>query len=366
MPDLVVAGAGMAGLAAAAEARRLGADPLVVEKLARPGGSMRLSSGVIWRHREFDRFREECPGGDERLQRLLFERLDADLRWLESLGAPVVERDTGNPVTTGTRFDPAGLTAALVEAAGDLLNGRSGGNGGAIVLDDPLGDAPGSLPLVLATGGFAASRDLLHAHVSPEADHAFLRAAPGSTGDGLRIGLEAGGHASAGLDEVYARAMPAPPARIGAGDLVRLSQLYAQHATVTNERGERYETQTWSETDMAQWQLRQPRARAWFTVEHDRLGERVRERTVAAMVDAAEASGAPVRRGDDDVTVETVAGVTTTLGGLAIDEHARVTRDVFACGADAGGIATGGYASGLAAALVFGRIAARAALGETP
>jgi succinate dehydrogenase/fumarate reductase flavoprotein subunit len=92
----------------------------------------------------------------------------------------------------------------------------------------------------------------------------------------------------------------------------------------------------------------------------------VRERTVAEMVDSAEAAGAPVRREEDDVTVETVAGVTTTLGGLAIDEHARAARDVYACGADAGGIATGGYASGLAAALVFGRIAARAALGETP
>ncbi len=92
MADLIVAGAGMAGLAAAAEARRLGADPLVVEKLPRAGGSMRLSSGVIWRHRDFDRFREECPDGDERLQRLLFERLDDDLDWLASLGAPVVER----------------------------------------------------------------------------------------------------------------------------------------------------------------------------------------------------------------------------------------------------------------------------------
>jgi fumarate reductase flavoprotein subunit len=64
--------------------------------------------------------------------------------------------------------------------------------------------------------------------------------------------------------------------------------------------------------------------------------------------------------------VETVAGVTTTLGGLAIDQHARVRDNLYACGADAGGIATGGYASGLAAALVFGRIAARAALGEAP
>ena len=28
-----------------------------------------------------------------------------DLRWLESLGAPVLERETGNPLTTGVRFD---------------------------------------------------------------------------------------------------------------------------------------------------------------------------------------------------------------------------------------------------------------------
>jgi fumarate reductase flavoprotein subunit len=354
MADLVVAGAGMAGLAAAAEARRLGAEPLVLEKLSRPGGSMRLSSGVVWRHRELERFNAECPEGDERLQRLLFERLDEDLGWLESLGAQVVERETGNPFTSGTRFEPAGLTHALVKAAGGVQ------------LGEPLLEPAPGVPLILATGGFGASRELLREHVTPEAEHVFLRAAPGSTGDGLRIGLEAGADTSAGLDQVYARAMPAPPARIGEEDLVRLSQLYAVHADVTNERGERYETATWSEIDVAQWQLRQPRARAWFAVAAERLGERVRERSVGEMIDAAEEAGAPVRREEDHVIVETVAGVTTTLGGLAIDEHALAAPGVFACGADVGGIATGGYASGLAAALVFGRIAARAALGERP
>ena len=109
-------------------------------------------------------------------------------------------------------------------------------------LGEPLREPPADVPLILATGGFGASRELLREHVTPEADHAFLRAAPGSTGDGLRIGLAAGAATSAGLDQVYARAMPAPPARIGEGDLVRLSQLYARHADVTNERGERYET----------------------------------------------------------------------------------------------------------------------------
>jgi len=354
MADLVVAGAGMAGLAAAAEARRLGAEPLVLEKLSRPGGSMRLSSGVVWRHRELERFLAECSDGDERLQRLLFERLDEDMGWLESLGALVLERETGNPLTSGTRFDPAGLTDALVEAAGGVR------------LDDALLEPAADIPLILATGGFGASRELLRKHVTPEADHAFLRAAPGSTGDGLRIGLAAGAATSAGLDQVYARAMPAPPARICEEDLVRLSQLYARHADVTNERGERYEAATWSEIDVAQWQLRQPGARAWFAVPAERLGERVRERSVGEMMDAAEEAGAPVRREEDHVIVETVAGVTTTLGGLAIDEHALAAPGVFACGADAGGIATGGYASGLAAALVFGRIAARAALGEAP
>jgi succinate dehydrogenase/fumarate reductase flavoprotein subunit len=367
MADVVVAGAGMAGLAAAAEVRRLGAEPLVLEKLARPGGSMLLSSGVVWRHRELERFREECPGGDERLQRLLFERLDEDLAWLESLGAPVLARETHNPLTTGTRFDPAGLTGALVEAAGGLAPADGAGVADAGVrVAERLREPPADVPLVLATGGFAADRALLEEHVSPEAGHAFLRAAAGSSGDGLRLGLAAGASTSAGLDQVYARAMPAPPARIGEDDLVRLSQLYARHAEVTNERGERYETATWSEIDVAQWQLRQPGARAWFRVPAERLGERVRERTVADMIDAAEAAGAPVRRDEEHVTVETVAGVTTTLGGLAIDEHAMAAPGLFACGADAGGIATGGYASGLAAALVFGRIAARAALGERP
>jgi fumarate reductase flavoprotein subunit len=373
----------MAGLVAAAEARRLGAAPTVFEKLGRPGGSLRLSSGVIWRHRELDRFRAECPGGDPGLQRLLFERLDADLLWLESLGGPVAARGTGNPLTSGVRFDPEGLTGALVAAAGGVAGGDAaeggvaGGDAAARVLAggeaaegvrlaSPLRSVPGDAPVILATGGFAADRALVREHVTPEAEHLLLRAGPGATGDGLRLGLDAGAALGPGLDEVYARAMPAPPARVEPGDFVRLAQLYARFARVTNEHGERHETATWSEIDTAQWMARQPRARAWFRVPRAALGERVRDRTVGEMVDDAAAAGAPVRREPEHVTVETVAGITTTLGGLRIDRAARAAPGVFACGADAGGLATGGYASGLAAALVFGRIAARAALGETP
>lgn len=350
MTDLVVAGAGMAGLVAAAHARALGASVRVLEKGDRPGGSMLLSSGVIWRHRELARFRAECPDGDERLQQVLYERLDRDLEWLESLGAPVTSRETGNRLTTGLRFDPDGLTEALAAAAGP------------VELGEPLRSLPDGIPVVLATGGFQADRTLVRRHVTACADELVLRAAPWSTGDGLRLGLDAGAELSAGLDQFYGRNMPAPPARVAESDFVALSQLYARHAAVTNSAGDRYRARTWSEIDVVQWTARQPGARAWYTVPNAALDERVGERTVGQMVDAAGRAGAPVATRNGEVTVEVVAGITTTLGGLHIDERARAAPGVFACGADAGGIATGGYASGLASALVFGRIAAESAL----
>ena len=352
MTDLVVAGAGMAGLVAAARARELGARVRVHEKLDRPGGSMRLSSGVVWRHRELARFRADCPRGDEALQRAVFERLDDGVEWLRSLGAPVLERATGNPLTCGLRFEPAGLTATLARAAGDDMR-----------LGDPLAALPAE-PVVLATGGFPAAPELVRRHVTPHADSLVLRAAPGATGDGLRLGLEAGGATGEGMDEIYGRNLPAPPARVPPEEFVTAAQVYARHAAVVNVRGERFRTRTWSEIDVVQWTARQPGARAWFRVPTSALDERVRDRTVRDMVAAAERAGAPVRRGGDGVVVETVAGITSTLGGLRVDERGRVGPGVYAAGGDVGGIATGGYASGLAAALVLGRIAAETAVEE--
>jgi fumarate reductase flavoprotein subunit len=60
------------------------------------------------------------------------------------------------------------------------------------------------------------------------------------------------------------------------------------------------------------------------------------------------------------LAVHVTAAITHTIGGVRVDERARVLRGdatpvdgLYACGADAGGVATGGYASGLAAALVL-------------
>src|SRR3954453_11308067 len=156
----------MAGLAAAAEARSRGAEVLLLEKGDVTGGAMRWSSGVIWRHAAWDAFRAECSDGDPALQRLVFDRLDGDLDWLEGLGARVTERSTGNPRTVGRRFD----TETIVEAlAGDVQ------------LESPLSSLP-DVPAVLATGGFAASASLVREHITPVPLR--LRTTPWSTGDG--------------------------------------------------------------------------------------------------------------------------------------------------------------------------------------
>jgi succinate dehydrogenase/fumarate reductase flavoprotein subunit len=342
----------MAGLAAAARARELGAAVALLEKGDRAGGSMLLSSGVVWRHRDLDRFEAECPAGDRGLQRVLYERLDEGLAWLERLGARPLARETGNRLTTGVRFDTAQLTETLVRAAGGVELGA------------PLESPPAGVPVILATGGFHANRDLLRRHVTSEADQLAIRGNPWSTGDGLRMGVERGAQTGGGLDEFYGRNMPAPPASYGARDFVRLAQLYAAHATVTSATGETFRTSTWSETDVVKWTARQPGARARYTVTDDALSRRVRDRTVAEMIESARAAGAPVERRDGATSVEVVAAVTTTLGGLRIDDRARAAPGVFAAGADAGEIFTGGYGSGLAAALVFGRLAAESALGS--
>jgi succinate dehydrogenase/fumarate reductase flavoprotein subunit len=338
----------MAGLAAAARARELGAEPHVLEKDDRAGGSMLLSSGVIWRHRTLEDFRAECPGGDPALQRVIVERLDEALDWLEWLGAPVVEHKTGNPRTIGKRFDTHGLTETLVRRAPNVSFGHV-----------PASDTETwpERPFVLATGGF-------HVRLARELGLP-VRGNAWSEGDGLDLALAHGGETIGDLDEFYGRAMPAG-IPIDEAEFVPLSQLYGRFAEVVSEDGQqRFEGEPqWSEIDLVQAIARWPGGRAWYRVHDDKLGERVRERTVADMIELARAAGAVIRDESPYTSVLVQASVTQTLGGIRIDERARVVGadGLYAAGADVGGIATGGYSSGLAAALVFGRIAAEEAL----
>ena len=354
MTDLIVAGAGMAGLVAAARARELGASVRVLEKASRIGGSMRLSSGVIWRYSDFDSFRRECPDGDVDLQRVIHEQLDKELDWLQSMGAVVTDPSTGNPLTVGRRFDTRSLIQSLARDLDIGLNTR-------------LASVP-EAPCILATGGFQADEWLVREWIS--AEPLLLRSNPGSAGDGLRIGLAAGGVYSAGMDQFYGRAMPAVSS-LDVSEWVEAAQLYAKHAVaIENSAGWAYPGEVdWSELRVVQWVARQPGGRAWFVVPAEALDAPTRYGTVGEQIERARRLGASVERRDKGVAVEVAAAITQTLGGLRVDVDGRVLRGdgtvvdgLWAAGGDVGGVATGGYMSNLAAALVIGKRAADSAV----
>jgi len=325
----------MAGLVCAARARELGLAPRLIEKGTRAGGSMLLSSCVVWRHLDLAAFRAECPGGDERLQRLIVERLDDALDWLVSLGAEPVWDDTENPRTTGKRFDPRALTALLARD---------------VELGVPLADEVDE-PLVLCTGGFpnrlAEERGLL------------VRANPWSDGAGLDYATARGARMTGGMEEFYGRAMPAPPARIDESDFVRLSQLYGREARVFLDEGREITPPSvaWHENDLAQ----RIGPSAWYVVGQTNEKIEAARAAGATVLDAAELPfDAP-----PGIAVHVSAAVTHTLGGIEVDTNARVVGvdgrhvdGLWAAGVDAGGVALGGYASGLAQALVLGLAAA--------
>src|ERR671935_2834 len=275
----------MAGLCAAARARQLGLDTTVLEKGDRAGGSMRLSSGVIWRYRSLEDFRRECPAGDARVQQQIIERLDEGLEWLESIGARPIQKETANPRTVGWRFDPRALTDALVRVAGRVELGRVPGSD------------PGTGPLVLATGGFGV-------RLARERGLA-LRSNPWSSGDGLDLGLKRGAATTEGMDEFYGRAMPAPPARWGEGQFVDHAQLYGRFARITDEHGAPVSVapEDWSENGLVQ-EIARRGGLAWYLVGADDLGRETPYGSVAEVIERAR--GAVVRDLRLDLAVDSL------------------------------------------------------------
>jgi succinate dehydrogenase/fumarate reductase flavoprotein subunit len=305
---VVIAGGGLAGLTAALRAAELGARVTLLEKGDRPGGSFLLSSGYVWSYRDMPTYRTEAPGGDVVLQKLILDRLDSGLDWLDQAGGALLSRETGNPLTFGARFDPEQTVAALVE--------RIRASGGGILTHsalEALAEDAGRITgvrasrsgrkkelaadsVVLASGGFAAKPELVGRYIVRGPGRMPVRAHQRSTGDGFLAALERGALASAGLDEFYGRNLPAPPANFPPERFVEVSQLYGRHAVAVNARGERYadEGADWSETALTRATVHQPGLYAWYVLDAAGLEARVRERTAGEMVEVARSTGGTV------------------------------------------------------------------------
>ena len=154
------------------------------------------------------------------------------------------------------------------------------------------------------------------------------------------------------------------------------SQLYARFARIFDEDGVEFfarDDVSWSETNVVQATARRPRREGVLRAR--RGGARSSACATGRSREMVEAAPPEARVPLGDLpfdapagavaAVRVIASITHTIGGLRVDERARVLREdgspidgLWAAGVDAGGVATGGYASGLAQALVLGLVAA--------
>jgi succinate dehydrogenase/fumarate reductase flavoprotein subunit len=412
--DLLVAGAGMAGMAAAARAAELGLEVVVAEKGDDVGGSAVLSAGIVWTAPDVDTARRVAPEGDPALQRALVDGFDAAIERARGAGVAVSERWTGQMgFGLAHHVDVSSLLAhhrALVgravrtrTAISELVVDADGAVRGAL-LEGPDGPTEVTAGAVLlATGGFQGDAELVGQLIGWGAQRLPVRSNPGSVGDGLRMGRAAGASLSGSLDRFYGHLIPDRLDRFGAADYLPLTQYHSVHSILVNIHGRRFTDESRGDETSNQAVMREPEGRAVLICdEHVRREHAVgppypHGQVVDRFAEARRAGGRLARADTAADLVARVAGwgvdaaelartlesaplreaplhalavapcITFTFGGLRVDADGRVLgpdgrwiRNLYAAGADAGGLQGPGYVGGLALGLVFGSRVAEA------
>ncbi len=238
--DVVVVGAGTAGLVAACRLLEKGFNTLVFEKNSIPGGSMSMTySGLISTHSKlqenfslgtFDDHREydletrmeyildAYPVEDDRFnyempyQRALYNTSGLLVDWMHDIGIGFHTMGVSSAYSITPYLAPGCYMGGCGQAMEFLVN-RIGMLGGTIVYDTPvtelIQDETGKVSGVkaegidgstwevtakavcLASGGFAANEEMKQEYYPDYIDYPW-NCAPGSTGDGIVMGQAVG------------------------------------------------------------------------------------------------------------------------------------------------------------------------------
>jgi predicted oxidoreductase len=432
--DLVVIGAGMAGLTAAALAAEQNARVTVVEKAPDIGGSASLSGGYLWTATSLEQARRH-DDGDPALKQVVIEEYPRVLAWLGSSGI-----EMGKPQAVlygrGRQIDMAAhlqRAVRLVESVGGHVVRSTNtlrlvvedGTVRGAVTSHPDGEVAVRAPAVLlATGGFQANAELRGRHIHPAARDMQLRSNPASTGDGLSLGVAAGGAWAGPNSGFYGHLIAYPVTMTTDSDFVRFTQYHSIHGVLLNRKGQRFVDESDDDHASSQLVIRQPGATAllvWddhvqrnfalaapvagaepldrfrIAIEAGARGAKLAslEKLAAfadglgfdgsaclatlrayndAMHSAPERAVPPREKHDRPLAqppfyaLEVASAITFTYGGLLADDKARALDcfgapipGLLVAGADVGNIYRRGYCGGLALAATFAMRAMRTA-----
>ena len=226
-PDVLVIGAGGAGLTAASMAAEQGAGVIIIEKMPLAGGnSLKATGGMNAAGTKFqealgiedsgvEEFIEDTMNGghqlnDPELVRTMAENSAGAVEWLETIGAPLPKVEATGGTDHKYLHEPEDGSAVgsylveklslnceqkgvqlLLNTCADELIVEDGKVTGALAHDDTTDYTINAGAVVLATGGFGANFDLMTQY-DPSLANAVTTNHAGATGDGILMAEEIG------------------------------------------------------------------------------------------------------------------------------------------------------------------------------
>lgn len=293
--DVLVVGAGGAGMSAAIVAREKGASVLILEKMPRAGGNTLLATGHISAtgsnyqaendiHASSETFEHEVieagrGEADPKLVHHMVAHSGEALDWLMGLGADL-ENVREVPGTKEYRlFRPTGCETVGSEIAGVLLRRTEtlnipvltftraedlvleGKRVSGVLAETANGNrfVVKANAVVLATGGYAGSQMLL-SRFSPAAAHDLSSNSPGSTGDGLKLADRVGAAFTCLEDVLY------HPTAVPLSGAILPESLRADGAILLNAEGRRFVNELAPSADVSE-AIRENGNYAWLVVD---------------------------------------------------------------------------------------------------
>jgi succinate dehydrogenase/fumarate reductase flavoprotein subunit len=407
--DVVVLGAGLAGMSAATAASEHGARVLVLERAPAIGGSAAISGGYVWTANDLEGLRKEDSGEFQRHGHLVVEGYRDVTRWLSDMAAPLT-KEQPNLHGRGHKFD-----IPLVQAT---MARRISAAGGTVRIDvevtDVAGDGDGftlavrgegspstvrTRSLVLATGGRQADPEVRRSLVEGGALVPPLRGNSFSRGDGATIATALGGRLNTANKGFYGHLWALGVEPIAPFDFISFTFYQSEEGIMLDASGRRFADETrgdhnnttalaahgghalllWSE-EVQERAGGQPFVGGSLPMDRwgfsrDRGGRVISAADVAELLPIVRDWGYDVDAGtfaDEGVhsrlgtgrifAADVIPAVTMTFGGIEIDSSCRALdangepiAGLFAAGGDASDIYHRGYGGGLCAAAVTGR-----------
>lgn len=267
--DIIIIGAGGAGMTAALEAKEKGMNPVILEKMSMAGGNtMKSSSGMNASETKFQKeegitdsndafYEESLKGGhntnDKELLRFFVDHSANSIEWLDSIGirlnnltitGGMSEKRTHRPEDGSAvgQYLVNGLVKNVLDKEIPLFvnanvteitekDGKA--NGVKVLLNDKDEKTISADAVIVTTGGYGANMDMI-TKVRPDLEGLVTTNQEGSTGDGITM-IEKLGGVTVDMDQIQVHPTVQQEKSYLIGEAVR-----GEGAILVNNEGKRF------------------------------------------------------------------------------------------------------------------------------